>query len=120
MFKSISYQSNSSFSLFLVQLWTTSNYEWFLKQNLRYNEYETISNVVWDTDNSVLLHVLFHTGCYKTFEWIKTVNSSVQVSSQTNVIISNNLSILASIKASMLYISFLHPSYSLVWCAIKN
>ncbi|KAK4306410.1 hypothetical protein Pmani_021766 [Petrolisthes manimaculis] len=57
----------------IVQLWTTSNYHWYLKQELTFKE---LSFLCWDTETSHLLHVLTTTHLYR-YNWVSTEHVSL-------------------------------------------
>nr|XP_045600138.1 putative elongator complex protein 1 [Procambarus clarkii] len=54
----------------IVQLWTTGNYHWYLKQELRFTE--GIIYLCWDNVSPLLLHLLTHTRLH-SYSWV-TVN----------------------------------------------
>jgi elongator complex protein 1 len=41
---------------YYLQLWTTGNYHWYMKQCIPFDNY--LKNVVWDPENPLKLHVL--------------------------------------------------------------
>lgn len=58
----------------LITLWTTSNFKWYMKQNLQFNE--PVIYVQWDFMSSNRLHVILQSGVYRSYEWCLQVNES--------------------------------------------
>ncbi|KAL5482011.1 hypothetical protein EMCRGX_G022290 [Ephydatia muelleri] len=67
-----------------VQLWTTSNYHWYLKQELRLpppsdgptNPPPSLVGLAWDPVNPLRLHLLTTSGQYLVRQWRWTVSES--------------------------------------------
>ncbi|XP_066914863.1 elongator complex protein 1-like [Clytia hemisphaerica] len=59
---------------FSVQLWTTGNYHWYLKQELTFNEQPP--SLSWDPENAYKLHIISHDGEYQQFVYIYDVIQS--------------------------------------------
>lgn len=64
----------------ILLLYTTSNYHWYLKQAIPFDEKQKISKIMWDNDfdvaNNKKLHVILHDGTYYTFNWIWNIDHS--------------------------------------------
>lgn len=56
----------------IVELWTSSNYHWYLKQQLAFTE---LHFLCWDTESSHLLHVLTATHLYR-YNWVDSEHIS--------------------------------------------
>ncbi|KAK3728978.1 hypothetical protein QZH41_008724, partial [Actinostola sp. cb2023] len=54
-----------------VQLWTVSNYHWYLKQELCFNatKEDRVACFVWDPEMPLRLHVVCRGGQYVCYEW---------------------------------------------------
>ncbi|XP_066919539.1 putative elongator complex protein 1 isoform X2 [Clytia hemisphaerica] len=59
---------------FSVQLWTTGNYHWYLKQELTFNEQPP--SLSWDPENAYKLHIISQDGEFKQFVYIYDVIQS--------------------------------------------
>ncbi|ROT79243.1 elongator complex protein 1-like, partial [Penaeus vannamei] len=57
---------NNAVTSSIIQLWTTGNYHWYLKQELRYNE--KICHICWDYETPLILHLLTATQYY-CYRW---------------------------------------------------
>ncbi|XP_019627149.1 PREDICTED: elongator complex protein 1-like [Branchiostoma belcheri] len=59
-----------------VQLWTVSNYHWYLKQSLSFGKdlADKPTAVVWDAEHANRLHVVCHGGRYVMYEWSWVIN----------------------------------------------
>ncbi|XP_078667379.1 elongator complex protein 1-like isoform X2 [Branchiostoma floridae x Branchiostoma belcheri] len=59
-----------------VQLWTVSNYHWYLKQSLPFGKdlADKPTAVVWDAEHANRLHVVCHGGQYVMYEWSWVIN----------------------------------------------
>ncbi|KAI8484997.1 hypothetical protein Bbelb_372430 [Branchiostoma belcheri] len=59
-----------------VQLWTVSNYHWYLKQGLSFGKdlADKPTAVVWDAEHANRLHVVCHGGRYVMYEWSWVIN----------------------------------------------
>ncbi|KAK7601870.1 hypothetical protein V9T40_009311 [Parthenolecanium corni] len=66
----------------LITLWTTSNYKWYMKQNLQFDE--SIIYVQWDFLSPNRLHVILQSGVYRSYEWSLQVNESSKNGSEAN------------------------------------
>ena len=60
--------------LFEVQLWTTSNYHWYLKQSYNFDMSNKVTAVSWDPEDSYGLHVFTCSGQYIKYKLGLTVN----------------------------------------------
>jgi elongator complex protein 1 len=60
----------------VMQLWTTSNYHWYLKQEFNYEPREKVVKISWDAEDGSLLRVATNKGNYfqYTFAWEYTVS----------------------------------------------
>lgn len=58
----------------LVQIWTTSNYHWYLKQEIIIPANESPYMVKWNPIHPLMLHLLTETGSYFTYEWKRVVS----------------------------------------------
>ncbi|XP_015276159.1 PREDICTED: elongator complex protein 1 [Gekko japonicus] len=54
-----------------VQLWTTGNYHWYLKQSLHFGSSEDsrIVSLAWDPETPYRLHILCHQWLYLCYDW---------------------------------------------------
>ncbi|XP_062985125.1 elongator complex protein 1 [Elgaria multicarinata webbii] len=55
-----------------VQLWTTGNYHWYLKQSLRFGSSEgsqTLVSLAWDQEVPYRLHILCQQWLYLCYDW---------------------------------------------------
>lgn len=52
----------------VVQLWTTSNYHWYLKQSYNFDTSNKITSVSWDPEDSYCLHLFTCTGQYLKYK----------------------------------------------------
>ncbi|WAR00251.1 ELP1-like protein [Mya arenaria] len=60
-----------------VQLWTTGNYHWYLKQSLQFPGGEGhVRGVTWDPEHEFRLHVLAGAGGYLQYTWAWTTSNS--------------------------------------------
>ncbi|XP_076373726.1 elongator complex protein 1 isoform X2 [Tachypleus tridentatus] len=66
-----------------ILLWTTSNYHWYLKQSLNFNNYH-VTAVLWDVIDPWMLHVTCAGGQYLCYKWTWIVNHSQSCSSDDN------------------------------------
>lgn len=57
---------NKQMTSSIIQLWTTGNYHWYLKQELKFNE--IICNVCWDNEAPLVLYLLTAT-YYHSYSW---------------------------------------------------
>ncbi|XP_078577191.1 elongator complex protein 1-like isoform X2 [Branchiostoma floridae x Branchiostoma japonicum] len=69
-----------------VQLWTVSNYHWYLKQNLHFGKSlaDRPAAVVWDAEHPYRLHLVCHGGRYVMYEWTWVINRSDGRTSEDN------------------------------------
>ncbi|XP_077988781.1 elongator complex protein 1-like isoform X3 [Glandiceps talaboti] len=65
-----------------VQLWTSSNYHWYLKQNLEFGatREERVVAVQWDPEQGYCIHILCYGGDYLKYTWSWTTNHSRGIS----------------------------------------
>ncbi|XP_032530786.1 elongator complex protein 1 [Chiroxiphia lanceolata] len=54
-----------------VQLWTTGNYHWYLKQSLHFGslEEDRLVSLLWDRENLYRLHILCQGWHYLSYDW---------------------------------------------------
>ncbi|NXM09600.1 ELP1 protein, partial [Tyrannus savana] len=54
-----------------VQLWTTGNYHWYLKQSLHFGSLEAdrLVSLLWDRENLYRLHILCQGWHYLSYDW---------------------------------------------------
>ena len=80
----------------VIQLWTVSNYHWYLKQSFNFDRNKKISCVSWDQEDSTSLHVLTINGNYFNFKFgwgidlsscVESNNASIAVIDGSNVLI---------------------------------
>ncbi|XP_053405572.1 putative elongator complex protein 1 [Mercenaria mercenaria] len=61
-----------------VQLWTTGNYHWYLKQSLHFEGLEqSIGAILWDPEQEYKLHVICKNGGYFQYTWAWTTTYSM-------------------------------------------
>ncbi|XP_049652381.1 elongator complex protein 1 isoform X2 [Accipiter gentilis] len=67
-----------------VQLWTTGNYHWYLKQSLHFGSLEEnqLVSLLWDRENPYRLHVLCQGWHYLSYDWHWTTDHGVGENSQ--------------------------------------
>ncbi len=65
-----------------IALWVTSNYKWFMKQKLEFEE--PVSCVQWDHSSLNRLHVVLQSGIYRMFEWRFQITGSSRCHCVTN------------------------------------
>ncbi|NWV00667.1 ELP1 protein, partial [Upupa epops] len=67
-----------------VQLWTTGNHHWYLKQSLHFGSMEKNQLVLllWDRENPYRLHVLCQGWHYLCYDWYWTVDRGMVENSQ--------------------------------------
>ncbi|RNA26145.1 elongator complex 1 [Brachionus plicatilis] len=58
----------------IVQLWSMSNYHWYLKQSIDFDLKNRISAVCWDPEDSFKLHLFTETGQYVSYKYGWFVN----------------------------------------------
>ncbi|XP_062827791.1 elongator complex protein 1 isoform X2 [Anolis carolinensis] len=62
-----------------VQLWTTGNYHWYLKQNLTFDSSEGSHHIVslmWDQETPYRLHILCQQWLYLCYDWQWSIDRS--------------------------------------------
>lgn len=59
----------------ILMLWSCNNYHWYEKQSLVFEE-KRITQVEWDQNDHLVLHILFNNNEYVQFKWIWAVNDS--------------------------------------------
>uniref|UniRef100_A0A803T8I5 IkappaB kinase complex-associated protein n=1 Tax=Anolis carolinensis TaxID=28377 RepID=A0A803T8I5_ANOCA len=65
--------------LHIVQLWTTGNYHWYLKQNLTFDSSEGSHHIVslmWDQETPYRLHILCQQWLYLCYDWQWSIDRS--------------------------------------------
>ncbi|XP_057276715.1 elongator complex protein 1 isoform X3 [Pezoporus wallicus] len=67
-----------------VQLWTTGNYHWYLKQSLHFGSLEEnrLVSLLWDRENLYRLHVLCKGWHYLFYDWHWTIDRGIGENSQ--------------------------------------
>ncbi|XP_072716665.1 elongator complex protein 1 isoform X2 [Ciconia boyciana] len=67
-----------------VQLWTTGNYHWYLKQSLHFGSLEEnqLVSLLWDRESPYRLHVLCQGWHYLSYDWHWTTDHGMGESSQ--------------------------------------
>ncbi|XP_030327209.1 elongator complex protein 1 isoform X3 [Strigops habroptila] len=67
-----------------VQLWTTGNYHWYLKQSLHFGNLEEnrLVSLLWDRENLYRLHVLCQGWHYLFYDWHWTIDHGIGENSQ--------------------------------------
>ncbi|NXD05323.1 ELP1 protein, partial [Certhia familiaris] len=67
-----------------VQLWTTGNYHWYLKQSLHFGSLEEnqLVSLLWDRENLYRLHILSRGWHYLFYEWHWTTDHGLGENSQ--------------------------------------
>ncbi|KAL4228237.1 hypothetical protein ACF0H5_013670 [Mactra antiquata] len=60
-----------------IQLWTTGNYHWYMKQCLKFEgEENNVGGVIWDPENDNTLHVICKNGGYYQYMFAWTTHHS--------------------------------------------
>ncbi|NWV28947.1 ELP1 protein, partial [Origma solitaria] len=67
-----------------VQLWTTGNYHWYLKQSLHFGslEEDRLVSLLWDRENLYRLHILCQGWHYLFYDWHWTTDHGLGKNSQ--------------------------------------
>ncbi|NWH92099.1 ELP1 protein, partial [Aegithalos caudatus] len=67
-----------------VQLWTTGNYHWYLKQSLHFGSLEEnqLVSLLWDRENLYRLHILCQGWHYLFYDWHWTTDRGLGENSQ--------------------------------------
>ncbi|NXD28826.1 ELP1 protein, partial [Spelaeornis formosus] len=67
-----------------VQLWTTGNYHWYLKQSLHFGNLEEnhLVSLLWDRENLYRLHILCQGWRYLFYDWHWTTDHGLGENSQ--------------------------------------
>ncbi|XP_061198697.1 elongator complex protein 1 isoform X2 [Neopsephotus bourkii] len=67
-----------------VQLWTTGNYHWYLKQSLHFGSLKEnqLVSLLWDRENLYRLHVLCQGWHYLFYDWHWTIDHGMGENSQ--------------------------------------
>ncbi|RMC22440.1 hypothetical protein DUI87_00754 [Hirundo rustica rustica] len=67
-----------------VQLWTTGNYHWYLKQSLHFGSLEEnqLVSLLWDRENLYRLHILCQGWHYLFYDWHWTTDHGLGENSQ--------------------------------------
>jgi len=67
-----------------VDLYTMSNYHWYLKQRLEFDScrYGNIAALLWDPELAYCLHVALAAGHYLQYVWTWVTNQSVGLTSR--------------------------------------
>ena len=53
----------------LVQFWYSSNYHWFLKQEIKFEEDDCVGDLCWDAESALKCHILTKTGRYLFYQF---------------------------------------------------
>lgn len=66
-----------------VDLYTMSNYHWYLKQRLEFDSshYGKLSTLLWDPELAYCLHIALDAGHYLQYTWTWTTNQSTGLTS---------------------------------------
>ncbi|CAG4944114.1 unnamed protein product [Parnassius apollo] len=74
-----------------LYLYTTSNYQWYLKQILIFHESINIKQIFWDNDfdvvNNKKLHVVLDNGRHYIYSWIWNINHSRGKNSEDDAVV---------------------------------
>lgn len=74
-----------------VLLFTCSNYHWYLKQTLSFNENQGIGKIMWDNDfdvaNNKTMHIILRSGEHLSYTWIWNVDHSTGKSDSDNAVV---------------------------------
>jgi elongator complex protein 1 len=62
-----------------IQLWTSNNYHWYLKQTIFLGKTKHSFGMMWDTISPNQLHVVDQTGSYHLLQWSFTTDRYVLV-----------------------------------------
>lgn len=67
-----------------VQLWTTGNYHWYLKQSLHFGSLEEnqLVSLLWDRENLYRLHIICQGWRYLFYDWHWTTDHGLGENSQ--------------------------------------
>ncbi|NWZ93764.1 ELP1 protein, partial [Nesospiza acunhae] len=83
-----------------VQLWTTGNYHWYLKQTLHFGSLEEnqLVSLLWDRENLYRLHILCQGWHYLFYDWHWTTDHALGEDSQhtANVAVINGNKVLVT------------------------
>lgn len=75
-----------------ILLFTSSNYHWYLKQQLYFNADQKITKLMWDNDfdvaNNKKMHLILENGQYLAYTWIFDINHSNGKSDKDDAIVS--------------------------------
>ncbi|PIK35018.1 putative elongator complex protein 1 [Apostichopus japonicus] len=66
-----------------VQLWTVSNYHWYLKQSLTFDTSERVTAIFWDPEPANRLHLICANGSHLQYTW-RSVTSTSQGQTQSD------------------------------------
>ena len=58
-----------------VQLWYSSNYHWFLKQELKFKD-DSVSDLCWDGEHVLKFHILAKNGSYMSYQFCWEISRS--------------------------------------------
>ena len=74
---------------FSVQLWTVSNYHWYLKQSLKYpaTAGDRVAALFWDQELANRLHVVCRSGQYTQYTWGWVTDTSCGVDERDRAIV---------------------------------
>ncbi|KAJ1339139.1 hypothetical protein BSLG_006277 [Batrachochytrium salamandrivorans] len=72
----------------VIQLWTTSNYHWYLKQEIRpTSKSDSYISMLWDDEVSTRLHLISADGEYRRFQFVAETFTSTSVSSENGSVV---------------------------------
>ncbi len=82
---------------FPVQFWYSSNYHWFLKQELKFTE-DSVSDLCWDGESSVKFHILTKGGRYMSYHFAWEIFQSLghHVNNDVSVVMVDGGNVLLS------------------------
>ncbi|CAF1028549.1 unnamed protein product, partial [Didymodactylos carnosus] len=66
-------RNNSSKGSSVLQLWSTNNYHWYLKQCYKFESLQ-IQTILWDMESTNRIHFIFDNGQYRTMTWVWVTN----------------------------------------------
>lgn len=62
-----------------IQMWTTKNYHWYMKQHIVLSENRDVSGFTWDVENALVAHIFSSTGEYHMFSYALDVFTSTSL-----------------------------------------
>ncbi|XP_052279525.1 putative elongator complex protein 1 isoform X1 [Dreissena polymorpha] len=71
-----------------IQLWTTGNYHWYLKQSLHFvGGEDRVGAVMWDVEQEYRLHIVMRSGAYHRYTWAWDTDTSTGRMSEDQAIV---------------------------------